>query len=178
MTAAGVPFDIEFMITDPSSERFLGEYVRALDRLGIAVTQRRVDDAQYERRVKSFDFDIVGGRFTMQLTPGLELKTFFGSDAARTEGSRNLAGIRDPVVDALIDRVIEAKNRAELEAAARALDRVLRAGHHWVSHWFYPAHRLAFWDKFGWPRTQPQYTIGLVDTWWYDAQKAAKLVVN
>ncbi len=175
MTPAGVPFEIEFLITDPSSERFLGNYVQNLQRLGVTVTQRKIDEAQYQRRIKSFEYDIVGGRFVMQLTPGLELKNFFGSEAAGAEGSYNKAGIKDPVIDALIERVVAAKNREELNTAARALDRVLRSGHYWVSNWYKAAHTVAFWDKFGWPETKPPYDRAILDTWWFDAAKAAKL---
>ncbi len=175
VTNTGVPFEIEFMITDPASERFLGGYVQNLQRLGIAVTQRKVDEAQYQRRVKSFEYDIIGGRFVMQSTPGLELKNFFGSQAADAEGSYNRAGIKDAAVDALIEQVVSAKSRDALNIAARALDRVLRAGHYWVPNWYKAAHTIAFWDKFGWPEKKPPYDRAILDTWWFDAAKATKL---
>jgi len=175
ITPTGEPFEIEFLITDPSSERVLGRFVQNLERLGVTVLQRKVDEAQYQRRAKSFDYDIISARFTMQLTPGLELKNFFGSEAADAEGSYNKAGIKDPVADALITQVATAKSRAALQTAGRALDRVLRAGHYWVPNWYKAAHTIAFWDKFGWPETQPLYDTGILDTWWYDTAKAAKL---
>ena len=111
----------------------------------------------------------------LRLTPGPELYNFFGSDAARTEGSYNLAGIADPAVDALIGSVLEARSRDELRAATRALDRVLRAGHYWIPHWYKAAHNLAFWSKFGRPAVKPRYDRGILDTWWYDGEKAARL---
>ena len=92
---------------------------------------RRIDPAQYERRVKSFDFDVVTTRYVLRLTPGTEMRNFWGSEAAKTDGSFNLAGISQPAVDALIARAVEAKSREELLTATRALDRVLRAGHYW-----------------------------------------------
>jgi microcin C transport system substrate-binding protein len=103
------------------------------------------------------------------------MQNYWGSLAAKTDGSFNLAGISDPVLDALIERVIKAKSREELVTATRAADRVLRAGHYWVPHWYKGVHNLAFWNKLGWPATKPKYERGALETWWYDAEKAAKL---
>jgi microcin C transport system substrate-binding protein len=167
--------EAEFLIYEPTFERVLGPYLRNLQAIGVQATIRRVDPAQYERRVKAFDFDIITMRFVMGLTPGVELKNFFGSEAAMTEGSFNLAGINDPVVDALIAKVLQAGARRELVTATRALDRVLRAGHYWVPHWYKAAHHIAYWDKFARPAVKPKYDRGIVDTWWYDPEKAAKL---
>ena len=111
----------------------------------------------------------------MALTPGPELKNFWGSDAAASDGSFNLSGIKDPVVDALIERVMAAQSRAELVAATRAVDRVLRVGHYWVPHWYKAAHNVVHWDKFSKPAIKPAYARGISDTWWFDAAKAAKL---
>jgi microcin C transport system substrate-binding protein len=171
----GVVLDIEFLIVDPSSERLLGGYVSNLKRIGIAASLRRIDPAQYERRVKEFDFDIVTTRFVMSLTPGSELRAYFGSETAEMAGSRNLAGIKNPAVDALIVRLGEAKSRAEVHTVAAALDRVLRANNYWVSHYFKASHHVAYWDKFARPATKPKYARGIDDTWWIDAAKAAKL---
>ena len=118
---------------------------------------RRVDPAQYEQRMKEFDFDMTTQRYSLRLTPGVELKSFWGSEAASMDGSFNLAGIADPVIDALIDKVIDAKSRAELVTATRAIDRVLRAGHYWVPQWYKAAHILAFWNKFSRPDVKPKY---------------------
>jgi microcin C transport system substrate-binding protein len=134
-----------------------------------------VDPAQYQRRLKTFDFDITTERYSMRNTPGVELANYFGSKAASIDGSLNLAGISDPAVDALIDKVIAAKSRDELETAARALDRVLRAGHYWVPHWYKASNNIAYWDKFSRPETKPRFDRGVLDTWWYDTEKAAKL---
>lgn len=172
---AGEVLDIEFLIYEPTFERVLGPYLKNLHALGIQAHIRRVDPAQYERRVKAFDFDIITQRFVMRLTPGVELLNFFGSNAADTDGSFNLAGIKSPVVDALAAKVLEANSRDDLVTATRALDRVLRAGHYWVPHWYKASHHIAHWDKFGRPEVKPKYARGIVDTWWFDAEKAAKL---
>jgi microcin C transport system substrate-binding protein len=175
VNAAGEVLDIEFLIFEPTFERVIAPYLKNLHALGIQANIRRVDPAQYERRVKAFDFDIVTQRYVMRLTPGVELFNFFGSGAADTEGSFNLAGIKDPVIDALVNKVMEAESRKELVTATRALDRVLRAGHYWVPHWYKASHNIAHWNKFGRPEIKPKYDRGIVDTWWYDAEKAAKL---
>lgn len=174
----GEQFEIEFLINDPSSERILNGFVESLKRLGIAAFIRQVDEAQYLQRTKSFDFDIIGARFSMQITPGPELKNFYGSEAAGAEGSYNLAGIRNSSIDALMLAVAKADSRERLDIAGRALDRALRAGHYWVSNWYKAAHTIAFWDKFGWPDRKPDFDTGIVDTWWYDKAKAAKLATN
>jgi microcin C transport system substrate-binding protein len=178
INAKGEALDIEFLITDPSSERILTPYVKNLQAIGVQTSIRRIDPAQYERRVKSFDFDVVITRYVLRLTPGVEVRTFWGSEAARTEGSYNLAGISHPAVDALIVKVSEAKSREELKTATSALDRVLRAGHYWVPHWYRPYHYIAYWDKYGRPVVKPRYERGIIHTWWYDADKAAKLKSN
>jgi microcin C transport system substrate-binding protein len=173
--ARGEALSLEFLITDPVSERILLPYVKNLEALGISASVRRIDPAQYERRVKSFDFDVVTTRYVLRLTPGTEMRNFWGSEAAKTEGSFNLAGISQPAVDALIAKAVEAKSREELLTATRALDRVLRAGHYWVPQWYKAAHNIAHWDKFQRPAIKPRYDRGIIDSWWYDADKAAKL---
>jgi microcin C transport system substrate-binding protein len=178
VNANGEPLDIEFLIFDSGFERILGPYVENLKRIGVGAEVRRVDPAQYQRRLKSFDFDIVTQRYSMRLVPGVELNSFFGTGAARMDGSFNLAAISDPVVDALIAKATAAKSRAELVAATRALDRVLRTGHYWVPHWYKASHHLAFWNRFSWPPRKPRYDRGVIDTWWYDPGKAATLRTN
>ncbi len=172
---SGEALDIEFLIYEPTFERVLAPYVRNLQAIGVGATIRRVDSAQYQRRVKSFDFDVVTSRFVMRLTPGNEMRNYWGSENANVEGSVNLAGIKDPVIDALLDKVVEAKSRSDLVAATRAIDRVLRAGHYWVPQWYKASHHVAYWDKFSFPPEKPKYSRGAPETWWYDAAKAAKL---
>jgi microcin C transport system substrate-binding protein len=178
VNAKGEPLKIEFLMFEPTFERVVAPYLKNLKILGIEASMRTVDPAQYERRVKNFDFDITTRRYVMRNTPGVELSSYFGSDAASIEGSLNLAGISDPAVDALIDKVIAAKSREDLTIAARALDRVLRASHYWVPHWYKPEHNIAYWDKFSRPEIKPKFDRGILDTWWYDEAKAAKLTGN
>jgi microcin C transport system substrate-binding protein len=178
VNAKGEALEIEFLIVDPSSERILTSFVKNLQAIGVQTSIRRIDPAQYERRVKSFDFDVVISRYVLRLTPGVEVRTFWGSEAAKTEGSYNLAGISHPAIDALIVKVSEARSRDELKTATSALDRVLRAGHYWVPHWYRPYHYIAYWDKYGRPEVKPRYERGIIHTWWFDAAKAAKLKSN
>lgn len=173
--AKGETLDIEFLMFEPMFERITGPYAENLKRIGINATQRMVDPAQYERRMKSFDFDSAVQRYALRLTPGIELRNFWGSDAAKIDGSFNLAGIADPVVDALADKVMAATSRAELVTATRAIDRVLRTGHYWVPHWFKASHTIAYWNKFSRPAKKPPYEAGIIDTWWYDSAKATAL---
>ena len=133
---AGEQLRAELLTFEPTFERIIAPYVKNLKLLGIDARIRRVDPAQYQRRLKDFDFDITTQRYVMRNTPGVELRSYFGSEAADLDGSLNLAGIKDPAVDALIEKVVAAKNREEMTTAARALDRVLRAGHYWVPHWY------------------------------------------
>lgn len=178
VSAKGEQLDVEILLFDAGFERIIGPYVENLKRIGIEASLRKVDPAQYERRVKAFDFDMTVKRYIMRLTPGIELKTYWSSEAAKLEGSQNLAGIADLVIDDLIGKVTQARSRAELLTATRAIDRVLRAGHYWVPHWYKAAHNLAYWNKFGRPATKPKYDRGVVHTWWYDPAKAAKLNSN
>ena len=178
VNAKGEVFDIEFLVTDVTSERILGKYIETLQALGIAATIRKIDETAYQRRVKQFDYDIISGRFQLSVTPGVELRGIYGSESASVEGSRNLSGIKDPVVDALIEAITTAKNREDLVTAAKALDRVLRANHYWVPHWFKAGHWIVYWDKFARPAIKPRYARGIIETWWYDAEKAAKLKPN
>jgi len=174
----GEEFKLEILTFEPTFERLTAPYVKNLKLLGIDAHIRMVDPAQYQQRLKGFDFDITTERYVMRNTPGVELRSYFGSAAAKMDGALNLAGISDPAVDVLIERVIAAKSRDELETASRALDRVLRAGHYWVPHWYKASNNVAYWDKFSRPKTKPRFDRGILDTWWYDEAKAAKLSAN
>jgi microcin C transport system substrate-binding protein len=169
------PMTIEFLSESPTFERIILFYKPALERLGITVTARTVDDAQYENRLRSWDYDAVIGSWGESLSPGNEQRGFWGSAAADQPGSRNLIGIKDPAIDALIEKVIFAKNRAELVAATKALDRVLLHHHFVVPQWTYSKVRTARWDRFGRPEKMPEYGAAAFPTiWWWDAQRAAK----
>jgi microcin C transport system substrate-binding protein len=178
VNAQGEPLKLEILMFEQAFERITAPYVKNLKLLGIDASIRMVDPAQYQQRLKDFDFDITTERYQMRNTPGVELRSYFGSAAAKMDGSLNLAGISDPTVDALIERVIAAKSREELNTAARALDRVLRTGHYWVPHWYKASNNIAYWDKFSRPATKPRFNRGILDTWWYDEAKAAKLTAN
>ncbi|MBM3519266.1 MAG: ABC transporter substrate-binding protein, partial [Alphaproteobacteria bacterium] len=173
--AKGETLKAEFLIESPIFERILGPYVRNLRVLGIDASIRVVDDAQYQSRIENFDFDIVSSRFSAGLTPGDDLRIFFGSASANAPGSYNLSGVASPAIDALIDKVVEAQSREDLNVAGRALDRVLRAEHFWVPNWHKGSFWIACWDKFGRPAVKPRYDRGIVDTWWFDAKAAAAI---
>jgi microcin C transport system substrate-binding protein len=175
MMPDGRPLAFEFLLEEAVFEPHHLIYIRNLKVLGIDATVRLVDPVQYRARVDGFDFDVTVDRFSFSSTPGDSLRTYFSSQAATTKGSHNLAGIADPVVDRLIDIIVAADTRPELTTACRVLDRVIRAGRYWIPHWYLPAHRIAYWDVFGFPERQPHYARGIPDIWWWDAAKAAKI---
>jgi microcin C transport system substrate-binding protein len=170
----GEPFQFEILIQDPQWERIALPFAKNLERLGITARVRTVDAAQYEKRTEDFDFDMTVDLLPQSLSPGNEQRDFWGSPAADTRGSRNTAGIKDPVVDKLIDLVIQASDRAALVTRTRALDRVLLSGHYVIPHFYLQAYRIAYWDKFGRPARSPKYSLGF-DSWWVDPKKEAAL---
>jgi microcin C transport system substrate-binding protein len=170
----GKPVTIEFLLDEPTFTPHHLPYIANLATLGIQATLRVVDPVQYRARVDGFDFDITVERFSFSATPGDSLRSYFSSQAAATKGSQNLAGIADPAVDALVDRIIAAGTRAELTTACKALDRVIRAGRYWIPHWYKASHWIAYWDVFGRPVAKPRYFRGIPETWWSDKDKAAK----
>ncbi|MGB8278080.1 MAG: extracellular solute-binding protein [Methylovirgula sp.] len=171
----GKPFDIEFLDFDGGLEPHTAPFIRNLGLLGINARYRVVDPAQYKRRTDEFDYDIVTERFGLGLTPGEGMRVNFGSEAAKLPGSRNLSGIADRVVDALIAQALVADTREKLTLICRAIDRILRAGHYWVPMWNKPDHLVAYWDLFDRPQRGAKYDIGVLSTWWFDAKKAARL---
>jgi microcin C transport system substrate-binding protein len=174
-TKTGEQFTVEFLASDPNSERFFLFYKPSLERLGMTVSVRTVDEAQFINRERSWDFDIVTAVWGESLSPGNEQRGYWGAQAADQPGSRNLVGIRNPAIDTLIDRVIFAKDRAELVAATKALDRVLLWNHYVVPQWTYGKQRSARWDRFARPEKLPEYAASAFPTiWWWDAERAAK----
>jgi microcin C transport system substrate-binding protein len=178
----GDVFTIEFLIDEPSVEPHHGPYIKNLAVLGIDATLRNVDAVQYRARVEDFDFDMTMERFSLSATPGDSMRQFFSSKVADVKGSYNLSGIKNPVIDALIEKIIAADNRADLTIACHAFDRVFRAGRYWVPQWYAPSHRVAYWDVFDHPKKLPRYQVdsyssgmGERTLWWYVADKAAKL---
>jgi microcin C transport system substrate-binding protein len=171
----GEAMSVEILTEEPTIERIILFYKPSLERLGIGVSVRTVDDPQYENRLRSWDFDMIIGTWPESLSPGNEQRDYWSSQAADTPGSRNYIGIKNPAVDALIERVIFAKNRAELVAATRALDRVLLWNHYVVPQFTYDKSRTARWDRFSRPDPLPKYGASAFPTvWWWDAEKAAK----
>jgi microcin C transport system substrate-binding protein len=171
----GKPFTIEFLDSSDALQPHTQSFQQNLRKLGIDAQSRIVDAAQYKSRTENFDFDVVTAAFGGSVTPGSELQVFLGSKAATMEGSRNLSGIADPLVDALIEWIIRAPTRDTLNVACRVLDRVLRAAHYWVPMWYSDAARVAYWDAFSRPATQPKLGVGAPDTWWWDEDKAKKI---
>ena len=172
---AGKPVTVEILVEDPSSERIALFYKPSLERIGVAASVRVVDDAQYENRKRNFDFDVIIDVWPESLSPGNEQREYWGSQAADVLGSRNTIGIKNPAVDALVDKVIFAKDRAELVAATRALDRVLLWNFYVVPQFTYGFTRYARWDRFDHAGLPKYARSGLPSLWWFDADKAAKI---
>jgi microcin C transport system substrate-binding protein len=173
--AAGKPVTVEILVQDPSTERISLFYKPSLERIGVATSIRMVDDAQYQNRLRNFDYDIIVDQWGESLSPGNEQREYWGSQAADVPGSRNAAGIKNPAVDALIDKVIFATDRAELVAATKALDRVLLWNFYVVPQFTYGFSRYARWDRFGHAELPKYARSGLPSLWWFDAEKAARI---
>jgi microcin C transport system substrate-binding protein len=171
----GRPFEIEFLDFQPSLQPHTQPFQANLKRLGIEARSRIVDAAQYQRRMDEFDFDIASRNLGGSLVPGDSLRAVYGSEAARTNGSRNIGGIADPAVDAMIEHVGRADTYAEVVVAARCLDRILRAGRYWVPMWWNPTDWLAYWDMFSRPEVKPKFASGAPGTWWFDTEKAKRI---
>ncbi|MCX7629558.1 MAG: extracellular solute-binding protein [Geminicoccaceae bacterium] len=173
--ATGTPVSFEILLDQGGLfERIVGPFVKNLERLGVEARVRVVDDAQYQRRLEEFDYDMVVAVFPQSLSPGNEQRNFWGSAAARQSGSRNLIGIEDPVVDFLIDKIIQAPDREALITACRALDRVLIWGHYVIPHWHNRETWIAAWDKFARAPKNPRYGIDIF-SWWIDPAKERAL---
>jgi microcin C transport system substrate-binding protein len=173
--SAGRPVTVEILVQDPPSERIALFYKPSLERIGVTTSIRVVDDAQYQNRLRSFDFDIIIDVWGESLSPGNEQREFWGSQTADQPGSKNTIGIKNPAIDALIDKVIFARDRADLVAATRALDRVLLWNFYLVPQFTYPFSRYARWDRFSHAEPLPKYgRSGLPALWWFDAEKTAK----
>jgi microcin C transport system substrate-binding protein len=175
MTPKGERFTIEFLLDDPGFQPHHLALIKNLTLLGIDASARIVDHAQYKLRNDTRDFDMAIQRTTVSSIPGDSLRNYFTSQAAALNGSYNLAGIADPVIDALVDKIIATETRPALNAACKALDRVFRAGRYWIPQWNKASHWIAYWDVFGRPPQKPRYARGIPETWWYDPDKAAKL---
>lgn len=173
--AKGEPFTVEFLLGSDAFQRHVAQYISNLSKIGVKANVRVVDPAQYERRETTFDFDIIVDSFPQSMSPGNEQRDFWGSAAADQQGSRNTIGIKDPVIDALIEQLIVAKDRDEVVAHTRALDRVLLWGHYLVPQWYNPYEWIATWDIFGRPEKLPSLTSAFTQVWWVDPDKEKAL---
>ena len=172
---SGQPLTIEFLLFEASFKRIINPYIRNLKRLGIQAYLRIVDVANFKRRQDKFDFDVVVRRIAQPLTPGIEQRNYFGSEFVDVEGSFNVGGVKNPAVDALIEEVITARNRNKLIVATRALDRVLMWNRYVVTQWYKGVHNIAYWNKFDRPAFPPKFDTGVIDTWWYNSDKASMI---
>lgn len=165
----GEEFKLDIMLVQNGFDRIVAPYANNLKKLGIETTYRKVDSSLYKRRIDTFDFDMVVNNFPSSVSPGNELMNMFFSTSADMKGSQNLPAINDPVVDALVQEIIQAKDREQVVIASRALDRVLLYGEYLVPNWYINVHRVAYWNKFGIPETQPLYydpISWMLKAWW------------
>jgi microcin C transport system substrate-binding protein len=176
--AKGEQLTAEFLEYDPALERVILPFKANLEKLGVKATLRNVDTSQYKRRQTSFDYDIVSETVAQSVSPGNEQRDYWGTAAADKQGSNNTAGLKDPAVDKIIEKIVFAKDRAELVAATRALDRVLLWKHIVVPQWTTPSDRVSFWDMFGRPAKLPSQATSFQQVWWIDEAAAAKLGPN
>ena len=173
--AKGEAFEIEFLVPGEMFNRHLAYFIGNLELIGVKGTIRVVDESQYVKRRNGKDFDVMIESFAQSLSPGNEQREFWGSASADVEGSRNLMGLKSPVIDALVDKIVFAKDRAELVAATKALDRTLLWGFYLIPNWHNPSEWIAYWDRFGRPDKLPSQTSGFPTIWWHDAAKDTAL---
>lgn len=162
----GVRLDFEFLDDNPAFERWILPFTKNLERIGVKARYRVIDPAQYQNRIRTFDFDMTVGVFGQSNSPGNEQREFWGADKADMPGSRNLIGVKDPVVDALIEQIVSAPTREDLVLRCRALDRVLQWGYYLVPNWHISAWRVAYWDRFDRPENPPPFALPVAETWW------------
>jgi microcin C transport system substrate-binding protein len=174
VNAQGEPFQFEFLLTQPLAdfERVVLPFAQNLKRIGIDMSVRLVDPAQYENRMKSFDYDMTVVSLGESLSPGNEQRDYWSSASASENGSQNYMGVSSKAVDTLVDDVINAEDRASLVTATHALDRVLTWSHYVIPNWYISYFRVASWDKFARPKISPPYSLAL-DTWWLVPERAA-----
>ncbi len=161
-----VALSFEILLVSPAFERWVMPFIGNLKKIGVNAKLRIVDVSQYQKRIEDFDFDMVVQTFGQSLSPGNEQRDFWHSEKAEINGGRNIIGIKNPVVDKLIDMIIQAPSRKELIVRTRALDRVLLWNYYVIPQWHNDHFRIAYWNKFGQPDIKPKYDIGYLDTWW------------
>jgi microcin C transport system substrate-binding protein len=173
-TKDGETLDFEILLDDPAFERVTQPFIQNLGEIGVKAHIRSVDTAQYQKRMDQFDYDMTVNLISESLSPGNEQRDWWGSKSADTNGGTNVAGIKDPVIDALIEKIIAAKDRDDLIYSTRALDRVLQWGFYYIPQFNAPFDRVAYWNRYSHPQVMPKYSLTL-DTWWYDPDKATNL---
>ena len=166
----GEIFEFEILLVSPAFERIVLPFIDNLEKLGIKTTLRTIDSSQYQKRIESFDFDMVVFTFSQSLSPGNEQRNFWSSGAADTNGSRNIIGIKNDVIDLLIENLINAKDREDLITITKALDRVLLWNYYVIPQWHISSYRVLYWDIFDQPKQKPKYSLGF-DTWWVNQNK-------
>ncbi len=171
----GQPFTVEFLLEDQLFERITIPFVQSLERIGIKANVRLVDHAQFKHRTDTFDYDLIVGSYRQSEVPGNEQRDYWTTSAADKNGSGNYMGLKNPAVDAIVEKLISAKGKDELVAATRALDRVLLWHHLVVPHWYAPHERVAYWDMFSEPAILPSRSVGFPTVWWFDEAKAKAL---
>ncbi len=171
------PFEFEILLRSPAFERIVFPFKDNLEKLGIIAEVRTIDSAQYQKRMETFDFDMVVQTFGQSLSPGNEQRNFWGSDAADTDGSRNVVGIKNYAVDGLIESLINASDREELITITKALDRVLLWNYYVIPQWHISSYRVLYWDFFDQPKIKPKYSLGF-DTWWINQNKFERIQSN
>ena len=163
---SGEHLTIEFLGNTDTFEAHHNAYIRNLRQLGVQASYRIVDAAQYALRLQNFDFDMVVSRFSMPLYPSRFIRQVFGSVSANSPGSFNMAGMANPAIDAILEKIIAAETQEEFAVANRVLDRIIRAEHYVIFQWHKAVHWLAYWDHYDRPATKPRYDVGVLDTWW------------
>ena len=171
---SGKPLEFEILLVSPLFERIVSPFIRNLKRLGVEARLRTVDQSQYINRIRAFDYDVITSGWGQSESPGNEQRDFWSSAAADRHGSRNLIGIKNPVIDALIEKIVAARSRKSVITATRALDRVLLWGHYVIPQWHLKFDRIAYWDIFGRPAKDHKYGVDFM-SWWIDPAKAASL---
>lgn len=178
--ATGARLTLELLDRANSNfDRIAKPFIANLRELGIDARLSAVDRTQYEKRVKDFDYDIIVRRYAVASTPGPAIKDLLSSETVETPDTYNVAAVASPAIDHLLEVISAAKSRAKVAVAARAIDRVFRAGHYWVPNWYKASHSIAYWDRFGRPQdfgiAKPPYKRAILRTWWVDPKKASRI---
>ena len=168
----GEKFEMEFVTRQPSVEKLALTYKKSLERIGVDLKVRVIDTAQYQKLVESFEFDTITMVLAQSQSPGNEQRSFWTSKAADEEGSRNYGGIKNPVIDELVEKIIKADSRQAQIDATRALDRLLLNNHYMIPQYFADTYRVAYWNRFSRPDIQPTNSLGF-GNWWIDPEKEA-----